>query len=231
MSLRDIFRSLHLIVRASHHARFPLGLIFPLNPSLSICPPEHRIYLKFPPASKAQPVSAPAAGLSASRPCSASLLCPQPQELWQPGQQPWLHIRWILCEPFGRPPKGKVSVFACKRKVAAANPQISLSLKPCSCAASQSRRTTLSDVIDSIPGLVLLCFSVSSLLFNPLNRLWGQSQAWRKQLQQFTSNIVQVHRDWLNQAADAEISGTSEMTQKKTSHSTYPFQNTHYQYP
>lgn len=72
MSLRDIFRSLHLIVGALHDAHFPLGLIFPLNLSLSIWPPVQNIYLKFPPASEAKPVAAPAAWLKASKTMSHS---------------------------------------------------------------------------------------------------------------------------------------------------------------
>ena len=140
MSLRDIFRSLPLIVRAPQDAHFPLQLIFPLNPSFGICPPEQSNYLKFPLASEAKPVAAPAAWLHASSPCFTPV-SPATRAVTARAAALVTHLySWIVSECFGRPQKAKGPGFACEGKVAAADPSTSLSLNLSSCAASQSRR-------------------------------------------------------------------------------------------
>lgn len=126
-------------MRAPHDTHFPLGLIFPLNLSLGICPPEKNIYLKFPLAFKTRLVAAPAAWLHASRPRFSPVSpATRPVTARTAALITLLHS-WIISEYFGRPQKAKGPGFACKGNVAREDPQTSLSIKPCSCAASQSR--------------------------------------------------------------------------------------------
>lgn len=187
MSLRNIFRSLCLILGTPHDAHFPLGLIFPLNLSLSICSAEENIYFKFPLAFETWPVAAPAAWLHASRPCF-SLVSPATRAVTaRTAALITLSHSSIVLEYFGRPQKAKGPGFACKGKVAGGDPQTSLSMKLSSCAASQSRRW-LYLVLLITPLLWCCSTSLSSFLLNSSNTLWGQSQAWRKGLQQFTIN-------------------------------------------
>lgn len=118
MSLRDIFRSLHLIVRAPHDARFPLGLIFPLNPSLGIWPPEQNIYLKFLAASEAKP----AAGLDAGRWSFTPVSSARRAATAGAGALGARSQSRTISERFGGPRKGKGPGFACEGKAAAADP-------------------------------------------------------------------------------------------------------------
>lgn len=138
MSLRNIFRS--LIVRAAHDALFPRGLIFPLNLSLGICPPEENIYLKFPLAFKTRLAAASAAWLHASRPRFSRVSPAMRAATARTAALITLSHSWIILEYFGRPQKAKGPGFVCKCKMAGGDPQTSLSMKLCSCAASQSRR-------------------------------------------------------------------------------------------
>lgn len=118
MSLRDIFRSLHLIVRAPHDARFPLGLIFPLNPSLGIWPPEQNIYLEFPAASEAKP----AAGLDTGRWSFTPVSSARRAATAGAGALGARSHSRTISERFGGPQKGKGPGFACEGKAAAADP-------------------------------------------------------------------------------------------------------------
>lgn len=195
MSLRNIFRSLCLILRPPHDALFPLGLIFPLNLSLGICPAEENIYLKFPLAFKTRPVAAPAAWLHASRPC-LSLVSPATRAVTaRTAALTTLSQSSIILEYFGSPKKAKGPGFACKggRRRSPDQPEY----EPMQLCCLPEQQVTLSGAVDNISALVPLYFSVSPFLFNSSNRLRGRSQAWRKQLQEFTSNKVLLCRDWL----------------------------------
>jgi len=135
MSLGDIFSSLLLIVRAPRDACSPLGLIFPLNPSLGICPPEQNVYLRFPPASQ----TGGSPGCWAER--QETVLCSRipAARAAAAGQQPWLQTPTL--DPLQAPrwtSKGRGPGFAHEGKVAPADPWTSLSLKPCRCAASRA---------------------------------------------------------------------------------------------
>lgn len=218
MSLRNIFRSLCLILGAPHDAHFPLGLIFPLNLSLSICPAEENIYLKFPLAFKTWPVAVPAAWLNASRPCF-SFVSPATRAVTARTAAfiPLLHSS-IISEYFGRPQKAKGPGFACKGKVAGEDPQTSLSMELSSCAASQSRRWHF---------LVLLITSLlqchSTSLCHPSSSTPQIDYGFQAKPEgnSFSNllliNYCYVRPDWLCQAAGAGLSGVSGRTQKRTS--------------
>lgn len=140
MSLRNLFRSLCLILRAPHDAHFPLELMFPLNLSLGICPPEENIYLKFPLAFKTRPVATPAAWLHASKPHFSPVSLATRAVTARTAALITVSHSSIILEYFDRPQKAKGPGFACKGKVAGGDPHTSLSTKLCSCAVSQSRR-------------------------------------------------------------------------------------------
>lgn len=163
MSLRDIFRSLHLIVRVPHTAHFPLGLIFPLNLSLGICPPEQNIYLKFPPASEARAVVAPAAWPNASRPCFAPA-SPAPRAVTVRAAALVTHSHsWIVSERFGKTQKGKAARIYLRGKGGSSRPLDQPESETMQLGPVAEQEATLSGAVDSTSGLVLLYFSVPSL--------------------------------------------------------------------
>lgn len=177
MSLRDIFRSLHLIGRASHDVHFPLGLIFPLNLNLSICPSAKNIYLKFPLASKAKPVAAPAAWLNTNRLCF-NPVSPATRAVTARAAALVTHSHsWTV--------EGKGVRICLQGKDGSSQPPDQPESETMQFCCLSAQEKTLSGAVDSNPNLVLLCFFCVNSPLPLLKQIMG----WKPSLKETGSAI------------------------------------------
>lgn len=180
MLLRNIFRSLNLIVRARHDTLALLGAIFPLNHRISICPLEHNIYLKFPPASKANPLAAPwpnttPAAWSSSSPHHLAAVSPAPggdRQKHSPGcTLAQLHLSGALLQISEGRKRGQDFFMRERRQLSAPGPAQIHKHSPAETKLLfllPLQKETFSDALEGISRLVLLFLSFS-LFFNSLD--------------------------------------------------------------
>lgn len=185
----------------------PLGAVFPLNHRISICPFGHNIYLKFPPASKANPLAAPCpnttlAAWSNFGPHHLAVVSPAPggdrQELGCILAQ--LHLSGALLQ-ISEGKEDRTSSWGKGDSCQSLDQPKSTKHSPAETKPSfllPLQKETFSDALEGISSAALF---VCVLPFLQFFWLWSKSQTWGEHLQQCTTHKAQAGRScWVSQA-------------------------------